>query len=169
MSLANRAAAAARYRPKQVRLLLVAEAPPCTTDRYFYFEDVDQHDWLFRYVWEGITGAKPDRARKAEHLAALRDAGVFMIDLHEENISQPSLPVLRTKVPDLVAKCRELKPRHIALIKSIVHDAAYDDLAAAGLPVIDERLPFPASGQQKKFLDGFSRVVAASGVRIKAG
>jgi hypothetical protein len=44
---ARRAEAAARYRPKAVRLLLVAEAPPSALDRYFYFEDVPEQDSLF--------------------------------------------------------------------------------------------------------------------------
>lgn len=160
MSLAQRAAAAAKYRPARVRLLLVAEAPPCTLDRYFYFEDVDKHDWLFRYVWEGLTGEKPERAEKAEHLAALRDRGVFLIDLHEGNVSQPTQEQLRRQVPGLVQRCRELQPQRIVLIKSSVYDAAFEALRAAGLPVMDERIPFPASGQQKKFLEGFQRAVA---------
>jgi hypothetical protein len=163
MSLPRRLAAAAKYRPGRINLLLVAEAPPCTPDRYFYFEQVNQHDWLFRYVWEGLMGDKPDRAQKAVHLAALRDAGVYMIDLHEESISQPSLNDLRPKVPGLLERCRALKPRHIALIKSSVYDAAFEPLSAAGLPVIDQRIPFPASGQQRKFLDSFKIVAAAAG------
>src|SRR4051812_36836065 len=150
MSLAKRQCAAARYKPARLRLLLVAEAPPCAVDRYFYFEQVDRHDWLFQYVWEGLMGAKPDRDKKPEHLASLRDAGVFMIDLHEENISQPSLAQLRPKVSGLVQRCQKLDPPHIALIKSIVYDVAFGPLRAAGLNVIDERIPFPASGQQRK-------------------
>lgn len=155
MSIERRLAAAARFRPERLRLLLVAEAPPCDTDRYFYFEDVDRHDWLFRYVWEGLTGEKPERSMKADHLAALRDAGVFLIDLHEGNVSSPSLTVLSACVPGLVERCRALRPEAIILIKSIVHDAAFGALRTAGLPVIDERIPFPASGQQKRFLEGF--------------
>jgi hypothetical protein len=162
--LVERLAAAARYRPAQVRLLLVAEAPPCTPERYFYFEHVDRHDWLFRYVWEGLMGGKPDRGRKAEHLSALRDAGVFVIDLHEETISQPSLADLRPMVPGLIERCGALRPRHVALIKSSVYDAAFEPMRAAGLPVIDERIPFPASGQQRNFLESFRRAAAAAGV-----
>lgn len=163
MTLARRRGASARYRPKRTELLLVAEAPPCDVDRYFYFEDVDRHDWLFRYVYEGLTGEKPDRSEKASHLARLRDAGVFLIDLHEENVEQPSLATLRERVPGLILRCAEITPRAIVLIKSVVHDAAHDALVEAGLPVIDERIPFPASGQQKRFLDSFRRAVEASG------
>ena len=46
----RRRAAAARYRPANIDLLLVAEAPPNESGRYFYFEDVRRHDDLFRYV-----------------------------------------------------------------------------------------------------------------------
>lgn len=162
-SLSDRQAAAAKYRPDRINLLLVAEAPPCTPGRYFYFEHVDRHDWLFRYVWEGLMGDKPDRSRKAEHLAALRDAGVCMIDLHEETVSRPSLADLRPHVPGLLDRCGGLRPRRIALIKSSVYDAAFETLRAASLPVIDERIPFPASGQQKKFLDSFRRAAAVAG------
>jgi hypothetical protein len=165
--LSERQAAAAKYKPTKINLLLVAEAPPCTPDRYFYFEHVDQHDWLFRYVWEGLTGEKPERPRKAGHLALLRDAGVYMIDLHEETISQPTLADLRLHVPGVVERCRVLKPRHIALIKSSVYDAAFEALRTAGLPVVDERIPFPASGQQKKFLESFHRVVNTAGVPLR--
>lgn len=162
--LAARRAAAAKYQPKggRIKLLLVAEAPPCDTDRYFYFEDVDKHDWLFRYVYEGVTGRKPTREGKAAHLAELRDAGIFMIDLHEENAEQPTAAVLTPLIPDLIKRCRALKPQHIAFIKSIVHDVAFEPLKAAGLPVIDERLPFPASGQQRKFLEGIARVLESA-------
>lgn len=167
MTLARRRDASARYMPKRTELLLVAEAPPCDLDRYFYFEDVDRHDWLFRYVYEGLTGEKPERAAKASHLARLRDAGVFMIDLHEENVEQPSLATLRERVPDLIRRCAEIRPQAIVLIKSVVHDAAHDALVEAGLPVIDERIPFPASGQQRKFLESFRRAVEAAGFRMR--
>ncbi len=159
MSLSKRRTAAAKYKPKKVDLLLVAEAPPCDLDRYFYFENVAEHDWLFRYVWEALRNEKPDRASKADHLAALRDEGVFLIDLHEDNISQPTRAQLDPHIPGLIDRCRALKPRRIILIKSIVHDAAFEPLKAAGLPVIDARIPFPASGQQKKFLDLFRLAV----------
>ncbi len=169
MSLAERRRAAEKYRPRHVELLLVAEAPPCALDRYFYFESVDRHDWLFRYVWEGLMGEKPARAEKARHLAALREVGVFMIDLHEENVSQPTMAELKPCVPGLVERCLAIKPRRVALIKSIVHDAAYEALREAGVAVIDERIPFPASGQQKKFLEAFGRVAAECGFKGRTG
>ncbi len=159
VSLKKRLAVASKYQPNQVKVLLVAEAPPCDLDRYFYFEDVDRHDWLFMYVWQALKGTKAERPRKAEHLAELQRDGVFLIDLHEENISKPKAKDLEPEVPGLVTRCKALKPQRIILIKSIVHDVAFEPLKAAGLPVVDERIPFPASGQQKKFLEAFGRAV----------
>jgi hypothetical protein len=160
MSLAQRRAAAAKYQPKKVDLLLVAEAPPCTDGQYFYFEDVEKHDWLFRYVYEGLYNEKPDRDGKAGRLAMLRDARVFMTELHEDNAEQPTLAQLAPHVPGLIDRIRALKPRRVILIKSSVYDAAYAPLAAAGIPVVDARMPFPASGQQGKFLTLFRAALA---------
>ena len=59
-----------KYRPKAIDLLLIAEAPPCSEDRYFYFDDVREHDWLFRYVIKGLFGVTPPRDEKAPKMAA---------------------------------------------------------------------------------------------------
>jgi hypothetical protein len=59
-----REAAARKYIPKRVDLLLVAEAPPAADDRYFYFEHVHSDDWLFLGVAEVLLGEKPGRATK---------------------------------------------------------------------------------------------------------
>ncbi|MBN4060394.1 hypothetical protein JYT11_00965 [Planctomycetaceae bacterium AH-315-I19] len=162
MPIQRRLAAAAKYKPSTIQLLLVAEAPPCTLDRYFYFDSVDKQDSLFRYVWQGITGEHAgEREHKPIQLAAFRDAGVFLIDLHEKNISKPSPTILRACVPDLIKRARALNPEKIILIKASVYDAAFTDLADAGLPVVDERIPFPGSGQQRKFLEAFTRALAS--------
>lgn len=36
-------------------------------------------------------------------------------------------------------------------------------LRAAGLDVADERVPFPGSGQQRRFIDGMARALRAVG------
>jgi hypothetical protein len=42
------------------------------------------------------------------------------------------------------------------LIKATVYDAAFEPLAKAGLPVVDEPVPFPGSGQQRRFEKAFA-------------
>ncbi len=155
----RRTKAAEVYRPRKVRLLLVAEAPPCDTSRYFYFEDVANHDWLYVYVCRGLFGGVDIadlRARKSAYLCALRDSGVFMIDVAPEGMSGPTLARLRPLVPVVIERCKAIKPEAIVLIKSSVYDVAFAALREVGLPVIDERMPFPASGQQPAFLRLFA-------------
>lgn len=161
--LKRRQAAAATYRPSAIELLIVAEAPPCALDRYFYFEDVNQHDWLFRYVYEGLYFEKPSREDKARHLQRLCADGVFLIDLHEGNVSSPDRATLEACTPDLITRCKAAAARRIVLVKSSVYDAAFATLHSAKLPVIDARIPFPTSGQQRKFLVGFRAAIQAAG------
>jgi hypothetical protein len=149
----RRQAAANTWRPDRIELLLVVEAPPSALDRYFYFEDVRTHDSLFRYVVEAVLGEKPTRD-KAPYLDALRERGVFLIDLsidpfHDRRVAIPQC------VPNLARRISELAPEQVVLIGAAVYDAAYDALRDQGLPVVDLRLPYPGSGQQRRFLEGF--------------
>jgi hypothetical protein len=155
----RREQAAALCRPADVQLLLVAEAPPSAPERYFYFEDVREHDSLFRYVARAITGQEPTRTSKAELLAQLRERGVFLIDLKQDPIDGSPLA---TEVEGLIERIREIRPDSIILIKASVYDAAFDPLRRAGLPVVDERVPFPGSGQQRRFEEAFARALKAS-------
>lgn len=155
----RRQAAAARWRPEAVDLLLVCEAPPSALDRYFYFEDVRRQDSLFRHVVEGVLGERPTRD-KPPYLDALRDRGVFLIDLCEDPFAhrREALPGC---VPGLVRRATALAPLRVVLISVGVYDHAYTPLRAAGLPVVDARLPYPGSGQQRRFLEGFREALTA--------
>ena len=144
--------AARRYRPENVQLLLVAEAPPASLDRYFYFPDVRAHDSLFRHVASEILRREPSRENKAELLRLLRDAGVFLIDL---KLDPTDGSPLAGHVPSLLRRVRRLQPDKVILIKATVYDAAYRPLRDAGFPVVDVRVPFPGSGQQARFRKAF--------------
>lgn len=159
----RRAAAAERYRPDKVRLLLVAQAPPDADDRYFYFPDVAQYDGLFRAVVQALLShAEQTRTNKASLLAELRDRGVFLIDLKPDPIvnSRASRPELRLYVPALLVRIAEVEPERIILIKTDVYDVAYPALAAAGLPVSKVRIPFPSYGQLENFRIAFGRALS---------
>jgi len=152
----RRERAARTYRPTSVNLLLVAEAPPAALDRYFYFEDVPRQDSLFRYVARAIVKLEPTRENKAELLARLRDSGVFLIDLKLDPTDRGSLAA---EVPGLVRRVRRLDPEKIVVIKSSVFDLVRDAFLDAGLPLVDERVPFPGSGQQRRFETAFARAL----------
>lgn len=152
----RREQAAARYRPDRVDTLLVAEAPPSALDRFFYFEDVHIHDSLFRHVVQAVLGEKPTRD-KAPYLDELRERGWFLLHMAEDPFSDPS--VLPPLLPDLAARCEELTPRRIVVVGARLFDLVHRPLRDAGLPVVDVRLPYPGSGQQRRFLEGMRLVV----------
>lgn len=152
-ALRRRREAAARYRPESVETLLVVEAPPSALDRYFYFEHVPTHDSLFRHVVEGVTGEKPTRD-KAPYLDGLRERGFFLVDMCEQPF-RDRRAALPPAVPRLVQRCLDIEPERILLIAVGVYDHAFAPLSDAGLPVVDARIPFPGSGQQRRFLEEF--------------
>jgi len=150
--------AAERYRPQRVRLLIVAHAPPQRIERYFYFETVREKDDLFRYVVKGLFGVFPERPDKVNWLGRLRDSGAFLIDLLEQPYDGSALG---QHVPDLIERVRRLDPEHVVLIKVDVFDAAYERLRAVGIPVVNKRIPFPTTGQQRNFESAFAEAVEA--------
>jgi hypothetical protein len=158
--LQRRRQAANRFRPAHVRLLLVAHAPPASPDRYFYFEDVGERDDLFRYVVLGLFGEFPDRAEKTAWLRRLQDAGVFLIDLLQHPAADQRLS---DHVEELMTRVRSISPDHVILIKVDVYDELFERLRTAGVHVVDRRLPFPGSGQQKRFEDGFAAALREIG------
>ena len=152
----RRREAAARFRPARIDTLLVSEAPPSALDRFFYFEDVTTHDSLFRHVVEGVLGEKPTRD-KAPYLDEMRGRGWFLMHMSEDPFRDRA--VLPPLLPDLIARCEELAPRRIVVIGAPLYDLVHPPLRAAGLPVVGVRLPYPGSGQQRRFLEGFRAVV----------
>ena len=153
----RRREAAARYRPDRIDTLLIAEAPPSALDRYFYFEDVQTQDSLFRHVAEMVLGEKPTRD-KAPYLDELKERGWFLIHVAEDPIGSRRDEIMPL-IPDLIQRCRELEPERIIVIGAPVYDLVHDALRDAGLPVVAARLPYPGSGQQSRFKDLFADLV----------
>jgi hypothetical protein len=82
-----------------------------------------------------------------------------LIDLKTEPVDGTPLA---DSVPGLIERCRALAPRAIILVKATVYDAAHSPMKSAGLPVVDERIPFPGSGQQRRLEEAFSRALRAA-------
>jgi hypothetical protein len=149
--------AAEKYKPDNIKVLLVAEAPPAADDRYFYFENVVSNDWLFLGVSEVMLGQRPSRCNKAENLESLCEKGIFLIDLKPDPVDDSPLQLY---VSDLIDRCLSLNPERIILIKATVFDIAYTVLKEAGLPVVDKRVYFPSTGQQGNFRKQFKEALA---------
>ena len=156
----RRKKAAARYRPPEIELLLVAEAPPRELDRYFYFEHVPTQDSLFRYVSRCLLEAEPTRGNKRRAARTAKGPQECFSSICRK--TRETRRRLAEFVPGLAERCRKLAPARIVLIKATVFDAAHSALKTARLPVSDVRVPFPGTGQQKRFVEAFTRAINSS-------
>jgi hypothetical protein len=152
--------AAVKYRPLVTRVLFVAEAPPSSLDRYFYFEDVKRKDSLWVELMKAVFGkenwtiTKHERRRKREWLLKFQEKGCQLIDAVKEPMDCGDLARserISENSDELIAEIKQINPAIIVLIKATVYNALFQRLEAAGLPVATSKLPFPGNGQQKKF------------------
>lgn len=173
------------YMPERIHLLLVAEAPPESPDRFFYNPFVTRHDSLFLetskvllpQLWEGRDArAVPSVKRSAsEHL---RDLGVFLVDAVDERLPQEMSDAqcakrIRANAPAKVSEIAALLQERGAidavtvLVKGTVFSALAEPLRAYGIRVPQEGpIPFPASGGQRRFRETLLQIVA--GERLAA-
>ena len=162
----------ARWRPDHVRLLLIAESAPddggdIANRRFFYDNDLTSKDGLFREVVRALFGnpmlASGPNA-KAPWLEKLKAEGVYLIDLAPVpvNFHAPSerAAALQRNIEATVAIAIELKPDGVALIKQNVFKLLQRPIPKAGLRLIhDDFIPFPGSGQQKRFRERFAQAL----------
>lgn len=159
-----------RWRPEHVGLLLIAESAPDPGSgprRYFYDEDLTASDGLFREVAKALLGAgklTQGRKEKLPWLRRLRDQGTFLIDLAPIPVNQMPAnrdTVLVSNVAGCVARVQEIQPDGIIVIKQNVFTLLHGPLRAAALPLLhDTFIPFPGSGQQKRFQTGIAAALA---------
>ena len=160
------AKATAPYKPRHIKTLLVAEAPPCNLDRFFYFEDVKVQDSLFLEIMGVLYPQQKQRylnngrrtQDKAELLALFAEDGYLLTDLYEVPLEPFSD---EEAIASLLARMEKLvdKSTPVILIKANVYDLLYPVLKEKGYNVVAERLPFPGSGQQKVFREKFAAIV----------
>lgn len=154
-----------RYRPARVNVLFIVEAPPADHRRFFYFEHVKTHDWLFlalmRALYEDARDAdtKVLRRRKRDFLRRFKGDGYYLIDALDTPMPKGASPsvkrrLIRESAKSLTKKAARLsKPdTRVVLISSAVYRELSRPLCDAGLNVINvEMIDFPASGRQRLF------------------
>lgn len=160
--------AAKEYTPPKTLVLFIAEAPPLSSDRYFYFEKVERGDWLWialmKALYEpGWKGAREERARKPYWLRRFQSDGFLLIDAVKQPISgtgRQRIARISSDARQLIREVKKIDPKQIVLIKTTVYHALFQRFKEAGLPVInDGPLPFPSSGQAKNFAEGFRKLM----------
>ena len=159
-----------KYKPEKVKLLFIAEAPPASLDRFFYYEDVKEKDFLFVELSKVLC--KTDnvhliRANKAKILQGIKDSGIYLMDLSDTPLTEKGCYDVYAKA-DMKRRFMEKLAGEsavdkatttIVLIKATVFDYLYNTLKADGYKVCDARIPFPSSGQQANFREKMQQVL----------
>ena len=163
--------AAARYTPSETRVLFIAESPPASIDRYFYYPDVREHD----YLWVGLMKAlyldafgetKDERKRKHDWLQRFQRDGYQLIDAVKEP-GHTTVRTIRRNADRVIEEIGEIGPRQVVLIKAPVYKGLFRPLTEAGVPVVDQgSLPFPGSGWQREFHDLFRELVESGRLQL---
>ena len=112
-----------KYRPKTVRTLLIAEAPPPTGTKYFYVPramptkvPMEKDTSLPATIFQHYFKKRPETVDEyIDFLNRLRGAGIFLIDIADEpirirekgGINQENLQYLISKIKTLRTKIRE--------------------------------------------------------------
>ena len=167
--LENLERARLKYKPEKIKLLLVAEAAPDGIDRFFYYEDVKEHDYLFLAVSEVIYPNFYDEYRlsnrsskiKKQILTQFKEDGIYLVDFSELPLSYTNKP-LESNITSFKSKIASIidKDTKIILIKVNIYDIAFKELIFDGFKnVIDYRLPFPSHGNQSKFRVEFQKAI----------
>ena len=156
-----------KYKPENIKAVLVAEAPPDTIDRFFYYENVKKADYLFLGVIDILYPELKEKYLKQRRnpklketiLKQLQSDGYYLLDLYELPISlnyEIDAIAIKRLVKNLSKICQKNTP--VILIKANVYDSAYRHLKSK-FNVIDRRISFPSTGNQQKFKIEFTNAI----------
>ena len=164
----------ARWQPDRVRLLLVVESAPddggdLANRRFFYDETLTSKDGLFREVVRALyddPALTSGPNAKTPWLARLKADGAFLIDLATEPVNNHGAgeraAALRRNIEATVTLASSLEPEGIVLVKRNVFELLHAPMRDAGLPMLhDDFIPFPGSGQQRRFGERFAQAVSS--------
>ena len=183
----QRAQARLGFKPAAVKCLLVAEAPPLESDRFFYFLEVNKADYLFTGLMKALYSTELDyqdvfkvgnkittkrlRLQKEELLMLFERDGFFLIDVSDEPIPEGVVKakrkrILESNLPGLIDKMIALGVGRapVILIKKSVFDVCRRPMMERGFNVInDETIPFPSYGHQGEFHVEMKKALGKSG------
>jgi len=165
-----------KYKPEKVKCIFIAEAPPDSVERFFYYEDVKKADYLFLGIMEvlypGLKETYINQKRpielKSKILDKFKNDGYYLLDL----LNVPKgyfYGDWDDAANSLVNKIETEFEKHIPiiLIKVNVYDLLYSKfIEKAFTNVSKERLPFPSTGGQTEFREGFKRALNELDLKI---
>ncbi len=187
------AAALRAYRPSQLRLLFVAEAPPAlNSGRFFYFPKLQNGDTLFlemmKVLYPRATGfsestdgsarsfdARRVRMGKGNLLQRFRSDGLYLMDASDQPMpngadSGKKRQIIREALPQLRSKVLRLCDSGdvpIILIGSPAYLVCAEAFRKIGLKVLNEEMiNHPARGGQKHFREKLTALVRKHRIHV---
>ena len=155
-----------KYLPTNVKVVFILESPP-TSGKYFYDEEGSLSESLFSAMMK-LLNLKPQNKR--EGLKAFADSGHFLVDATYEPVNQ-----LKGKIRDntifrnfekLVTDLKKLGDPELinfVLVKANICRLLEPRLLSKGFNIRNNGIivPFPSTGQQKKFSIEIQKIVGA--------
>lgn len=166
MSINSFRQAREKYRPANIKVLFITEAPPAEEQqRYFYYEHVRRGDSLFMEMIkvlfteevEAFETVKAIRREKTYFLERLQEEGYYLMGAVDQPLPGKTAArahIYRENLPALMKEIlRIARPNTpIVIISAVVYRAIGETLKASGFKVIHEEIiEFPNSGQQINF------------------
>jgi hypothetical protein len=159
-----------KYQPSEIKYLLVAESPPQKgSGRFFYFEDVKEHDALFLETMKVLypsdySDTKYVRRNKADFLRKFMNDGYYLIDSTDIPIADKNKrnEYIEQALPDLCRKIRDIigNKTKIILISRGVYDVCLSRLKSEGFNVLNtEMIDHPSSGGQTKYKNKIGKLL----------
>lgn len=159
-----------KYRPKRIKVLLIAESPPPAPDvqssrQFYYTGRIRKDDRLFvntiRALYpETLETPEPElEAQKEQWLQRFMRDGWYMIEAltdsqPHEATKQQRQERIRQALPALIDRVRAIAndDTNLILIKSNVYDVAAEPLRDAGFTVLNtELVDYPGRFNQKAY------------------
>ncbi len=167
-----------KYKPKDIKFLLIAESPPkYDSGRFFYFLNVKDQDSLFLEVMKVLYPSYFNeytipqiRNKKGELLKEFKEDGFYLIDAVDMPMIKKSTSYKKGRIKEFLTELKEKidklinKETFIILISRNVYDVCYAELNKCGYNISNrEMIDFPGSGKQIKFREKFGELIRTLG------
>ena len=163
-----------QYKPSNIKCLIIAEAPPNSIERFFYYPHVKTADYLFLGIAGVLYPKKKEKyidwgrpwSLKQEILSQFHNDGYYLINLLDVPINQYNGNLSDTIEPTIKhVKGLITLQTPIVIIKTNVFDEVYNPLVSSGFTnVINIRIPFPGQGWQIEFSKKFKKALSLAGI-----
>jgi hypothetical protein len=155
-----------QYEPEKIKLIIIAESPPAS-GKYFYNPQGLISEALFAALMKQLCFSP---VTKEDGLCEFQRRGWVLVDGTYEPVDKLTGPksnrdkVIARDYPLLRADLARLTPDHstpLVLIKTNVYRILKSKLMQDGFIVLnhDGAIPFPSTGQQKKFHERFGAIL----------